>query len=382
MKASVKWLGTYLLCVLLLAGLVIRTVVQIDPFMHYHKPLTEEYFYTLDNQRSQNDGITRHFEYDAVMTGTSMMENLRTSDADEIFGDHFIKVPYSGGSFKEINDNLAVALQTHPHVRTVVRTMDMTRFFSRSDAMRTDLGEFPTYLYNRNPVDDIYYVFNRDVLYARCGEMIRQRRAGKKPGITSFDEYSNWMRRYTFGKNTVLASEIKKEYRFGEPLKKESLTDEERETIRENIRLNVTELADRYPGTDFYYFMTPYSAVWWGYQYEKGTLDKQIDAEEYILGLILPHKNIHLYSWNDKKEITTNLNFYKDSTHYGEWVGTWMLRQMKAGRGLLTEENYREYIAAERALYRGFAYNSLFDQEDYEDDSIAETLLKQVDARR
>ena len=98
--------------------------------------------------------------------------------------------------------------------------------------------------------------------------------------------------------------------------------------------------------------------------------------------MILPHKNIHLYSWNDKKEITTNLNFYKDSTHYGEWVGTWMLRQMKAGRGLLTEENYREYIAAERALYRGFAYNSLFDQEDYEDDSIAETLLKQVDARR
>lgn len=39
MKNTKKWLMTYFLCVILIAGMVIAAVVYVDPFMHYHKPL-------------------------------------------------------------------------------------------------------------------------------------------------------------------------------------------------------------------------------------------------------------------------------------------------------------------------------------------------------
>ena len=72
MENMKKWLVTYFLSVLLIAGMVMAVVAYVDPFMHYHKPLTDVFYYNLNNERSQNDGITKHFDYDALITGSSM----------------------------------------------------------------------------------------------------------------------------------------------------------------------------------------------------------------------------------------------------------------------------------------------------------------------
>ena len=64
----VKTLAVVLLvCVVLCCTLV----VTVDPFFHFHKPVSS-LSYPLVNERYQNDGIARHFDYDAVITGTSM----------------------------------------------------------------------------------------------------------------------------------------------------------------------------------------------------------------------------------------------------------------------------------------------------------------------
>ena len=70
----------------MLALLVAQAAVicVVDPYFHYHKPLKGLY-YTLDNERSQNDGIIRHFNYDAMIIGTSMAENFKTSEMDELW---------------------------------------------------------------------------------------------------------------------------------------------------------------------------------------------------------------------------------------------------------------------------------------------------------
>ena len=79
---------------LLLAGIT----VIVDPYFHYHAPL-EFLEYPLDNQRYQNDGIVKHFEYDAIITGTSMTENFHTSDLNRLFDVNSVKIPFSGGSY-------------------------------------------------------------------------------------------------------------------------------------------------------------------------------------------------------------------------------------------------------------------------------------------
>lgn len=127
------WLSGWLVFIIGFLVAIGVFVYRIDPYMHYHKPNTERYYYTLNNERSQNDGITKHFEYNALITGTSMTENFKTSEFDEIFGVNSIKVTYSGGSYKEINDNLIIALKKNPELKTIVRCLDYVRFLDDKD---------------------------------------------------------------------------------------------------------------------------------------------------------------------------------------------------------------------------------------------------------
>ena len=377
MNRSKRWLITYFSCVVVLMGIIAGVVAYVDPFMHYHKPFTDQFFYSLDNQRSQNDGIAKHFDYDAIVIGSSMTENFKTSEIDHIFGVNSIKIPYSGGSYKELNDSLKNALSSNAEINMIIRCLDMDRFFDDQSAMRTDLGSFPTYLYNQNLFDDVNYVFNRDVIYTRTLPMLKNKMVGGEPGITPFDEYSNWMGDFTFGKNSVLAPEMSSGYKFTSPTGQEILTNEEKETISGNITENVVRLAEENPDVEFYYFFPPYSAVWWGHKWQSGLLEKEIAAEKYIIELMLPHENIHLFSWNDRLEVTADLNNYKDMTHYGIWVNSWMLEQMKKGEGQITQENYVEYLKREEEYYKSFDYNALFEQEDYEADYYAAAVLSQ-----
>ena len=132
MKAKV-WLISWLVIVISALSVFGYWVYKIDPYFHYHKPDLDKYFYTLNNQRSQNDGIIKHFDYDAIITGTSMTENFRTSEADEIFGFHYIKVSFSGGTYKEINDNIEKALSINKNLKTVIRCLDLSHFFALPD---------------------------------------------------------------------------------------------------------------------------------------------------------------------------------------------------------------------------------------------------------
>lgn len=112
-----KWILGWFAIVIVVLSMIIKVVYDVDPYFHYHAPDTDKYYYTLNNERSQNDGISKHFAYDAIITGTSMTENFKTSEMDAIFGTDSIKVPYAGGSYKEINDNLEIALENNRKLR-------------------------------------------------------------------------------------------------------------------------------------------------------------------------------------------------------------------------------------------------------------------------
>ena len=108
---AAKWTRNFiLLLALLLVSCMMMTAV-IDPFFHYHAPLAG-FYYKLDNERSQNNGIIRHFDYDAVITGTSVTENFKTSEFDRLFHAKAIKVSFSGATYKEIGENLRLACST------------------------------------------------------------------------------------------------------------------------------------------------------------------------------------------------------------------------------------------------------------------------------
>lgn len=376
MRQRSKWYLIEFLAIIFAAfGLVGKYVVEVDPFFHYHKPNVEKYYYTIDNQRSQNDGISKTFDYNMLITGTSMIENFRTTEAERIWSAEnarAIKVPYEGGSYKEINDNLRSALEHNENLHIIIRGLDMSKFMLDKDEMRFDLGEYPTYLYDNNIWNDVKYIFNRNVVFDRVYPMLSEIEGH---GITSFDEYSRWMSAFTFGSDSVL--QIYEETPGSSAGSPVYLTEQERDLVLGNVRQNITSLAKEYPDVAFYYFFTPYSIAWWGEQVEAGNVYKQIEAERLVIEEALQCDNIKLYSFNNRTDITTDLNHYKDDVHYGEWVNSLMLKWMHDGEYQLTEENYEDYLAEELAFYTSYDYAAMADQEDYENDYYAAALLNE-----
>lgn len=372
MKAKI-WIIGWLLIVGGVLGTLAFGVYKVDPFFHFHEPRTDMYYYCLDNQRSQNNGISKNFKYNAIITGTSMTENFQTSEFDALFGVDSIKVAYSGATFKEINDNLEVALKNNKEVRIIVRCLDTSMMLCEADKLRDDQGEYPLYLYDDNPFNDIKYLLNRDVIWGRVLPMVAENNMpGFVPGITSFDDYSRWQYGYTFGIKTVCPKGV--EYSgLGDMI---CLTEEERSIIQKNITKNVTELADKYPDVKFYYFFPPYSAIWWKYHAENGTLVKQLEVEQTAIELILEHENIKLFSFNERTDITTDLNNYKDDSHYGQWINSCILRWMYNDKYQLTKDNYLEYLDYLLEFYTSFDYESMNKQDDYEDDYYIIELLE------
>lgn len=356
--SSKKWLIIYLAVQLGVIFFAIGVVVLVDPFFHYHEA-NPAFYYELNNQRSQNDGITRNFTYDAMITGTSMTENFKTSEAEEIFGGDFIKVPYAGATYRELHDNIRVGIRHNKNLGQVICGLDMRNFFYEEDDLREELGEYPDYLYDENPFNDVYYLFNRDIFFGRTWEILKGYFSGKEGGITSFDEYSNWMGEFEgqFGAPYVLGSYPEG---FMVPTEDIHLTDEERETIRSSITNNIVNTVKSAPDTEFYYFFPPYSAAWWGEIYGNGELSRQLEAEQLIIELLLDCENIKLFSYNTFTDITFNLDNYKDPNHYGEWINTAILHYMKEDAGRLTKENYLDYLEGERSIYGSIDYNSLF----------------------
>ena len=66
-------------------------VIWIDPFYHYHKPLSY-ISYVSGADVYSNDGKLKHFDYDTLTIGTSMAMNFRKEKVDTILGGNFAEM--------------------------------------------------------------------------------------------------------------------------------------------------------------------------------------------------------------------------------------------------------------------------------------------------
>ncbi len=78
----------------------------------------------------------------------------------------------------------------------------MTHFNMNADYMRTDLGYFPYYLYDKNPFNDVEYLLNRNNIETVYTMISDSHKEDFVPGITSFN-YSNSQYRI-HGKNAII----------------------------------------------------------------------------------------------------------------------------------------------------------------------------------
>ena len=352
MKAKKNTITLFFVILLLPVFLAALFVIVVDPFFHYHAPLPG-LPYVLSEERYQNDGIVKHFSYEALITGSSTTQNFKTSDVERLFGLSCVKVPFAGGSFRETGDITKTALKHNRDLKLVIRGLDMNRIDVDKDDM--DYDDIPAYLYDQNPFNDYDYLFNEGV---RDASLNCLKRWIRREGPTSFDEYSYWNDGKTFGREAVLSTyERIPEGQYSVP----ELTEEDYRVIRENLQQNVIDPAEQYPDVTFCVFVPPASVCVWDSIIRVGSLDRTIETLRYAYELLLDVENIKVYGFDDCIDITGNLDNYMDTQHYSSAINTYMLECMATGEKLLTKENITDYLEKVRSDYADYDYESIYE---------------------
>lgn len=324
--------------ILLLVALV---TLVIDPYLHYHKPL-EVLEYPLKDERYINDGIARNYEYEAMITGTSMAQNFKASQMEELWQVPTIKTAYSGATFHELNESIGRAISYNPKLRYVLCSLDGSRI--NHDAYSDSYDGYPEYLYDKNPLNDVNYLLNKEVI-PKTIAVVNYTRAGNQ--TTTMDAYGSWSQYKVFGKYAVEATVVPKQA----AAEVVSFTAEDEARVRENVTENYLETGLENPGVTFYFYLPPYSVYYWEDLVKTGQLEAQLRAEELAVELLTEAPNIHVYGFADRTEITGNLDNYMDILHYGDWINEEIMDMIYRGEGELTKDNYKEYFQKVRELY-------------------------------
>lgn len=329
---------------------ILILMVIFDPYFHYHEKIPG-LSYRLYYERYINPGIVKNFEYDTIITGSSMNQNFKTSQLDKLWGTNSVKVAFSGAGFREIKENLDRAFESGNEIKYVLWGLDYNGIYREGHYKKYE--EYPEYLYDKNPLNDVSYVWNKELIFQGLFTNLLMTLQGEES--TSFDEYGSW----EGGRG--LESILKLYQRSEEILPMQTeITPLDEYILSWNIESNIIQLVNEHPDTQFILFYTPYSALYWESIFRDGTLEKQILCEKMATEMMLECENIHLFTFVQETEITNDLNNYRDKEHYVAEINELILQWITEGKGLLTKENYEEIIEWEREYYMNYDYDSLY----------------------
>lgn len=325
-----------------LAVVCVLTVYLLDPFYHYHKP----WFglkAVLNEKEYQVPGSLRHFDYDNVLVGSSVVENNDNRWYDEAFGGTTMKAVRSYGGIADLVWYLNLAFdsrqQKGQQVQKVFFNLDPS---SLTQEARTtfEASGCPMYLYDRNPFNDVKYLLNKTVLLEKIPYMLAQSFSADYNEGLSY----NWAEGKDFSENGVLEHYYRKKTEEA-PLS----PDAKKEELEANLEL-LSQVIEAHPDTEFFFFLPPYSMIWWDDAVRNGLREVYLYDEQQAAEKLLSYENVRFFDFQNEEEIVTDLNHYMDTVHFDPGVNYAICEAMAAGRNEVTVKNLEDTFAATREL--------------------------------
>jgi hypothetical protein len=287
------------------AGLAVLLSWVLDPLQHYHKSWYKPVFST--EERYQNAGLARNYDYDTIILGTSMTENFLPSVVGEAMGGHVMKLPLRGSLMPEQYETAKLALSTGK-VKQVLWGIDY--FALRQDT--TEESElFPSYLYDDSWWNDYSYWFSitpYEQLVKGLAKMALHR------GGQSLEMLDNWNDSVKFGSKLVMndyRNAQQSEYYFG-------VNEDPLSSVQQTFNAYVLSLVQAYPEVKFTFYYPPYSvlrqAVW--QQTNPVRYENQLTMRKWMFEQLQRYENTRLYDFQAESLWTFDLDQYKDLSHH------------------------------------------------------------------
>lgn len=330
-NSSKKFIKRFLISILAVAVLIAGTVIFFDPFYHYHKPWCGLKA-VLNDKEYQCVGTLRNFDYNALLVGSSVMENNNNAWYDDAYGVKSIKAIRSYGATADLCYLLDVAYEKHD-LEYVFYNIDPSSLVA--DAQTTfEAAGCPMYLYDKNPINDVNYLFNKDVLFEKIPYQVANSFIGDYDEGLSY----NWAKWKTFGEDQTLSIYFRKKDII--PMLDK---DVHKDKVQENIKLLTKEVRE-HPDTKFIFFYPAYSMLWWDGAVRTGERDAFIQSEIMMTEELLKYDNARVFCFQGEEEIVTDLNNYMDSIHFSQDINKYMIEKIIQGQNELTLSNYKEKL--------------------------------------
>ena len=335
--------------VILLAGAA-GLVIYVDPFFQYHAPLAD-FPYLVDNQLSQNPGMAKHMEYDSVILGSSMTVNFNTNWFEELLGLDTIKLNYSGAYPKDQSNIMKIIFQSNHQVKAVFLGVDVMTYTGGEEETKYPI---PAYLYDDNYINDIQYLFNKDVL---LNYILRPMADPDKTDLATV--YASWWTDEYYNKQWVM-------HNYAQPEKIETETEKDAylESVERNLAVNICPYIEANPETAFYIFFPPYSILYWNDVICENHLEATMAEYQYIAERMLAYENVRVFFFPDQEWIVTNLDNYADYSHYHSDINYYMTQCFADGScEIASPEEMEQALCRVRLLIDRFDFEELFSHE-------------------
>ena len=345
-----------LICILVtVMAAITALVVYVDPFFHYHPPV-QGFPYVVDNQLRQNPGMAKNMSYEGCIIGSSMTVNFDTDDFKELLGCDTVKLSYSGAYPKDDYNILSIVFDKNIYAR---KNSDVKAVFFAMDIPTLTAGveetkyPLPEYLYDRNVLNDVEYVLNKDVLFEYILRPIVQ---GKGSDLSEI--YFSWWTPDYYNIQWVMHN-----YEMPEKVATAAAADSLIPGSKENLDKNILPFVEANPDTEFYFFFPPYSILYWNNVLTENTYDATMAQYRYVAERLLSYDNVRLFYFQNMEEVL-DLNNYADYSHYKPEINRFMVECFKSGdHEIHSVEEMDEQLAVMDKMVSEFDFEEILSKE-------------------
>lgn len=334
-KRALKVLGILIAIELAVVALF---VWFFDPFYQYHEPFMGLQA-VLNDRDNQMPGSLRNFTYDSVLLGSSVAENFDSSYLDEVYDCHTIKAIRASGSVADLLYYMDMARENR-EIKRVFWCLDIFALLSSPEVTLYE-DNIPRYLHTTTVVDDIPYLYNKEIILEKTPIMLASSQMGMNTGGHAYD----WSEDKEFSAERAMEA-----YEKPEEILPPIDYSQDIPMIQKNVEMVLQEI-NAHPDVEYIVFFPPYSMLWWDCGHINGFGEEYLYVVEQILTGLVDCENVTVYYYQAEQDIICNLDYYMDMVHYSPEINQYMLESIAADKGRVTTENLTEVLTHLRETY-------------------------------
>jgi hypothetical protein len=335
-----RYLAWYCACALAFVLALGAFNYGVDPLQFYRRAAAPVFS---ENQRYQNPGLARNYDYETVVVGTSHAENFEPADVARVLGERSLKLAISGSSAHEQRMILELAIRTG-RVGHVIWILDHIAFKKAPDQVGIGTAEFPGHLYREGPRTAGLYLLSLDSLRMSADALLGN-------GHRDLETLNSWHADHEFSEARAIADW----HRRGVILARVNLDPtrhygSKAPLIQSNLRENLVEVIRGHPEIRFDLVFPPFSILSYlsDHRTWEGAFRERQAYKAFAVKVTAGMPNVRVFDFQGHQPITHDLDNYKDLEHYRIEVNDYVLRSLETGRHQVDPASYGDALAEQR----------------------------------